>query len=82
MESAADGKGRLLVFNNAALSGGICWRYADDETSGEEDCGLVGCYIARRQVLVMGAYFGGIVAQPLNREQLATALSRRGTDLT
>lgn len=64
------------------MSGGINWRYADDEASGEKDCGAVGCIIKGRPVLVTEAHFGGTVAQPVNREMLAAALERRGTDLT
>ena len=78
---ATDKDGRTLVFSNAAMSGGISWRYADGKESGEQDCSAVGCRIYGRPVLVTEARFGGVVAQPASREMLRTALERRGTNL-
>lgn len=82
LKSATDRKGRTLVFGNAAMSGGISWYYAGDKESGEDDCGAVGCIIRGREVLITEARFGGIVAQPVNREMLSDKLRRRGTNLT
>ena len=77
LRRAEDRAGRTLVFSNAGMSGGVSWHYADDKESGEDDCGAVGCLIRGREVLVTEARFGGIVAQPMNREMLDGALGKR-----
>lgn len=77
LKSATDRKGRALVFFNVSMSGGLTWRYADDDASGEKDCIAVGCVIRGRPVLVTEARFGGVVAQPTSREMLSDALKKR-----
>lgn len=60
---ATDGSGRALDFANASMSGGLTWRYADEDIW--HDAGTVICLIGGRPVMVREARFGGVVAEPI-----------------
>lgn len=79
---AEDREGRTLKFGNVSASGGLHWHYADEDHASGETCSAVGCLIRGREVLVTEARFGGVVAQPVNREVLSDKLRKRGTNLT
>ena len=64
-ERAEDCEGRRLVFGNAAVSGGLSWRYADMPSLRDDGALRVLCLISGRPAVVSEARFGGVVAQPL-----------------
>ena len=80
-ERAEDCEGRRLVFGNAAVSGGLSWRYADDPARRDDRALRVLCLIAGRPVIVSEARFGGVVAQPLTGDGRPSDLAHT-VDLT
>ncbi len=65
-----DGNGRGLAFGNASVSGGLIWRYRNEDTW--RDAGHVACRIGAQTALVSDARFGGIVAVPVPEGGLDT----------
>ncbi len=59
---AADAQGRLVVFYNQGLSGGLLGRYRDSEEPFNER----ECYIRGVKCRVEEAHLGGVVIYPLN----------------
>ena len=74
-----DREGRPVRFENASVSGGLRWRYADEEKW--SDCRRAGVLLHGRPVLVTEARMGGVVVQPVTREQLSRELLHGGVDL-
>ncbi|PHP68587.1 hypothetical protein CSC94_00860 [Zhengella mangrovi] len=65
LETATDAEGKVLVFGNASVSGGLSWGYRDRPGERDSRALEVVCLIGGRPVLVHEARFGGVVAEPI-----------------
>jgi hypothetical protein len=77
LQLAETGHGQRLEFTNASLSGGLSYKNVVTNDS-KWNCGVVLCLIRGRPALVTEAYFGGVVAQPVNSEH-AEMIAGRGS---
>lgn len=77
---ASDSGGRFYKFGNVSMSGGLTYRYADEDDSTTILQAV--CLIKNHPVLITEARFGGVVTQPISDPQISRLLQDKNSKTT